>query len=214
MTTPFEDLPYGWTLTPLADLGAWAGGGTPSKSHSAYWDGGDVPWVSPKDMKVAVLVDTQDHITHRASTETSAKQRPVNSVAFVVRSGILEHTLPVALVPFEASYNQDMKVLTPAAGIDPRWLATALRGAAPHILEACRKDGTTVASLDYDRLRAYEIPVPPPDEQAAVLARVERALAQADAIDEEIVALTRLTRQFRQSALQSALTGGFDGGSS
>ena len=31
------------------------GGGTPSKSHPEYYENGDIPWVSSKDMKSDVL---------------------------------------------------------------------------------------------------------------------------------------------------------------
>ena len=50
----------------LRNVGIWSGGGTPSKANPEYWDNGDIPWVSPKDMKTFELHDSQDKITAKA----------------------------------------------------------------------------------------------------------------------------------------------------
>src|SRR3977135_1293471 len=85
-------LPEGWCWTPLGDLGTWMGGGTPSKANAAFWSNGTVPWVSPKDMKVAVIGETEDKITADAVEGSSAKYVPEGSVLMVMRSGILRHS--------------------------------------------------------------------------------------------------------------------------
>src|SRR5262245_40059706 len=41
------------------------GGGTPSKQNPEYWRG-NIPWVSPKDMKRDFIYDSEDHITRLA----------------------------------------------------------------------------------------------------------------------------------------------------
>jgi hypothetical protein len=62
-----SDLPAGWATVSLGTLGTWVGGGTPSKNVPSFWHG-DIPWVSPKDMKASRIGDTQDHITHDSRT--------------------------------------------------------------------------------------------------------------------------------------------------
>ena len=42
------------------------GGGTPSKDQGDF-SSGDIPWVSPKDMKSRLIMDTLDKITRRES---------------------------------------------------------------------------------------------------------------------------------------------------
>lgn len=158
------ELPAGWERLPLGALGEWYGGGTPSKDRSDYWSCGTVPWLSPKDMGPDVLHSTRDRITDEAVAGSAARLVPAGSVALVVRSGILERTLPISVVPFEVTLNQDMKALVPREGVDARWVAWGLRSREQHLLRQCRKGGTTVASLETKRLLAEVLPVPPLSE--------------------------------------------------
>lgn len=116
-------LPIGWAWAQLGQLGSWTGGGTPSKSVAAYWAIGSIPWVSPKDMKAEVITDTEDHITEAAVASSATKSVSPGSVLMVMRSGIPRHTFPVAVNADCVTVNQDLRALTPAAGINPRYIA-------------------------------------------------------------------------------------------
>ena len=61
----------------------------------AYWDGA-IPWVSPKDMKSAVIEDTEDHITDAGLKSSPCGLVQPDALLMVVRSGILQNKLPVA----------------------------------------------------------------------------------------------------------------------
>ncbi|MGW3522450.1 restriction endonuclease subunit S [Streptomyces olivaceus] len=176
-----EELPAGWARATLGELGEWFGGGTPSKKRPDFWTDGTIPWLSPKDMGSDVLLATQDLIHESALHDSPVKLVPPGSVTLVVRSGILVRKVPVAFVPFEVTLNQDMKAVIPHCGIDGRWLAWAVRGRERHILENCRKQGTTVASLDMPRLMSTEILVPPPEEQMRIVAEVEQQISRIEA---------------------------------
>lgn len=191
-----------WERRPLKDLGRWFGGGTPSKSRPDFWDDGSIPWLSPKDMGPAVLANTQDHITSAAVAGSSVRLVPANSVALVVRSGILERTLPVAIVPFETTLNQDMKAVAPNRDIDARWIAWGLRSFESQLLRTTRKAGTTVASIEVPRLHAFELPVPSLDEQQRIveiledhLSRLEASEAQLDQVRRRLGALRRASQE-------------------
>lgn len=201
------ELPEGWEWKTLSDLGTWTGGGTPSKQQPEFWREGNVPWVSPKDMKSWILSHTQDHITQLAVTESAAKLFAANSIAFVVRSGILEHTLPVVLVPFEATANQDLKILTPREDVSPKWLLYALLGVAEQIRRTCRKDGTTVASIEYRLLKQYAIPVPLPDEQERMVKDADSLLGLVAAGAREVDTAARGLARYRLSVVAAAVTG-------
>lgn len=200
-------LPPGWASVPLRDLGKWTGGGTPSKTVSAYWTGGSIPWVSPKDMKVPVIFDSLDHITDDAVAASAAKLIPPGSVLVVTRSGILAHTLPVARTAVAVTVNQDIKALTPAPPINPDFVAWGVRAFGMPILHACSKDGTTVASVDTELLQDFPLPVAPKAEQPRIVSALESYLTR---LDDAVTTLERVQRNLtrhRASVLKAAVEG-------
>ena len=158
-----------YPMKPLAELGKWSGGKTPSMSDKNFWENGTIPWISSKDMKSPTLVDTQDHITEKAVKEASMTVYPVNSIAVVTRSGILKHTFPVAYVPFETTINQDIKMLVVNEDVLPRYAFHVIQGKASDILVKTKKQGGTVDSLDFQKVLAYKVPVPSKDVQGRLV---------------------------------------------
>lgn len=190
----------------LGDLGQWIGGGTPSKSRAEYWSDGTVPWLSPKDMRSEVLTGTQDRITEAAVRNSAVRLVPAGSVAVVMRSGILERTLPVAVVPFATTLNQDMKALSPRAGVDARWVGWALRSIEHRVLREVRKAGTTVASIEAARLMDQRIPLPDEGEQRRIVAILEEHLSDLDAAAGNLESVDAKALAMIASARRSAVS--------
>ncbi|MFZ4893327.1 restriction endonuclease subunit S [Plantibacter sp. Mn2098] len=153
--------PDGVPLVPLGDVGVWYGGGTPSKETPEYWTNGTIPWVSPKDMGRRVLDSSIDTITDAAVVGSSTKLVPPTSVVMVVRSSILDHTFPTALVPIEVALNQDMKAVVPRSDIQVEYLAHVLSSRGQDILLKTSKSGGSATSINTPQLMSYRIPVPP-----------------------------------------------------
>jgi type I restriction enzyme S subunit len=193
-------------MAELCDIGDWRGGGTPSKLVDGYWNG-NVPWVSPKDMKQDLIFDSADHITEQAVYESATKLVPADSILCVTRSGILAHTFPVSINMVPVTINQDIKALTPFEGIDSRYLAWALRAKGRQILETCSKDGTTVNSIESTRLYAYQVPLAPKREQLRVVAKIEELLSELDDGLNNLRVARRQLKTYRQVLLKHAFEG-------
>ena len=164
-----------WTVVKLSDVATLSSGGTPSKANATFWDG-DIPWVSPKDMKCDHVRDAADKITRAAVSESAARIVGSNSVLAVVRSGILAHTFPVATLAREVSFNQDIKAITPKNGsLLPAFLFWMLKGQEAQILRIGVKKGATVHSLSNGFLESLRFPLPPLDEQRRIVGLLDRA---------------------------------------
>lgn len=199
-----------WPKVRLGELGAWYGGGTPSKNRPDFWAEGTFPWLSPKDMGPETLSGTRDQITQAAVDGSAARLISANSVAVVVRSGILERKLPVAVVPFVTTINQDMRALLPGPGVSPGWVAWALRAHEQQLLDTCRKRGTTVASLEGRRLMDFSIPLPDLHMQRRIVAILEHHVSRLDAADAGLVAVERRIRSLWMSTLTHQTSSGRD----
>lgn len=176
-------LPHGWRWIRLSDLGQIRGGKTPSTQRTDYWNG-SVPWITPKDMKQLRLSDSQDHVTNRA-LEDGLALIPPGSLLVVVRSGILRRTVPVAINDVETTINQDLKALVFADRELAPYVQLLIRGFEAFILERLTKVGTTVESIQFDAFVSQPFPLPPKDEQARIVARVDELMRLCDALEEK-----------------------------
>lgn len=86
------------------------GGGTPSMKHPEYY-GGSIPFIKSGDVKSQVVTNGNLSITKEGLKRSSAKLAPMHSILVVTRSGILKHTLPIAIAGCSVAINQDLKAL-------------------------------------------------------------------------------------------------------
>jgi len=126
-------IPTHWVETRLGWSVEVNGGHTPDTGELRYWDG-EIPWVTPKDMKRRVITDSLDHVSEEALAETSLRLLATGNVLIVVRGMILAHTFPVAVLRAPATINQDMKALLPTDGLESDYLAYLLEGISEFIL--------------------------------------------------------------------------------
>lgn len=195
-----------WKSRKLKDCGDWNGGGTPSMTHPEYWDDGDLLWITSKDMKSDVIEDTLLRTNMVGVSNSSAKYIEKPAVLFVMRSGILRRTLPIAMVKIPFTVNQDLKAITPVDDLNLEYFFWACKGAEKRILETCMKNGTTVESINTKALMGFEISIASQPEQTEIVNCIvslldkeqqareiaESALAQIDLIKKSI-----LSRAFR-----------------
>ena len=149
----------GWVQVAIKDACASIlGGGTPSKSNPEYFTG-TIPWVSPKDMKTSIIDDSIDHITEDAISNSTTNLVPQNSVLMVVRSGILKHTLPVAINRVPVAINQDMKAFIPNDRITAEYFMYYLKSIEQDILGNVRC--VTADNIDFKAFQIRQISLPP-----------------------------------------------------
>jgi type I restriction enzyme, S subunit len=205
--TEFKDSPVGripasWNVTCLGNTGKWIGGGTPSKSIKEYWKG-SIPWVSPKDMKTEFIQVTEDHISEYALRDSSTNMVKSGSILIVARSGILKHTLPVAIAAKDLTINQDMKALTVHDGFSAQFIYQYLLAKNHHVLRASLKAGNTVESLDFSAFSNLLIPCPSIEEQQKIANAVESIAHRVRVKSSQLNAYV----QTKRALMQDLLTG-------
>jgi type I restriction enzyme S subunit len=158
-------------------------------------------------MKTERISDSEDHITREAIAHSTASLIKAGSVLIVTRSGILRHTLPVAVSSVGVTVNQDLKALTPRNGIMAEYVAWALRAFGRDILNTCSKQGTTVNSVETAKLLCFEIPIAPPEQQRTIVAEIEKQFSR---LDEAVANLKRVKvnlKRYKAAVLKAAVEG-------
>lgn len=196
-----------WKTLPLKDCGTWFGGGTPNKAHPEYWEAGTIPWITSKDVKTDIIEDTQIHINWEGVENSSAKFIKSPALIFVMRSGILRHSFPVAISMGNFTVNQDLKGILPNEKILLKYLLYAMQANEKNILGCCMKNGITVESINADELRVYELKIPPLDEQREIVRILDRLLARERRAKEAVAAARTHLKKLRASILARAFRG-------
>ncbi|RVX46242.1 type I restriction enzyme S subunit [Nonomuraea polychroma] len=161
-----------WPEAPIGSIAKFVGGGTPKRDKGEYY-GGSIPWVTPKDMKSWRISDSQVKLTESGLQNSPAKLVPAGSVLVVVRSGILKHTVPVAIASVPVALNQDMKALICSEDILPEYLARFIKERSDQILTWVR--ATTADNFPISDLQKLSIPIPPIEEQQRIVETLRRA---------------------------------------
>ena len=203
------EIPAHWGLKRLKRIVRIRGGGTPTKDNLDYWRG-DIPWVSPKDMKVALILDTEDKITPQAVRESATSLIPAGAVLLVVRSGILVHSIPVAIAGRELALNQDLKALIPGSEIVPGYLLYTILGLHKEFLTEWKKEGATVESLELDLVVQTQLSLPTIREQRSIAAFLDRETARIDALVAKKQQVIALLQERRTALITRAVTKGLD----
>ena len=204
------EIPAHWEGARMWRISNATSGGTPAKEERGYWDG-DIPWVSPKDMKRRFIDSSEDTITERAVRETGIKLIAPPVVLIVVRGMILAHTFPVAITTVPVTINQDMKALRFRQRIEPIFATWLFEGVGRGILGAVVEEaahGTRVIRMD--RWRAVVAPVPPIGEQRATAAFLDRETARIDALVAKVRDASERLKELRTALISAAVTGKID----
>jgi type I restriction enzyme S subunit len=204
------EVPKHWLLKRVKQIASFAGGGTPDRANLAYWHG-DIPWVSPKDMKTELIDDSEEHVTEKGLETSATNLIASNNVLMVVRSGILKHTIPVAINRVPVALNQDMKALrfNPIECL-PQFFMRWVQGLNDKLLLAWSKQGATVESIEHSYLAETLVALPPIDEQSVIAAFLDRETSKIDALVQEQQRLIELLKEKRQAVISHAVTKGLN----
>lgn len=205
----FGNVPEHWTAKRLKYVASFLSGGTPPRDRLEYWSG-DLPWVSPKDMKAEFIDDSEERISETAVSDGGTRAVPAGAVLLVVRSGILRHTIPVAVALRRVAVNQDLKALLLCDEMRPQYLAALIRGLVEPLLLEWRKSGTTVESIEHDQLANTVVPLPPLDEQDSITAFLGEELGQLDPLIAKKERQIELLQEKRAAVISQAVTRGLD----
>ena len=202
-STAGTTVPEGWTwasVDQLADVGT---GATPKRDKAAYWNDGDVPWVTSSVVNGDYVDQASEFVTRLALAETNLTLYPIGTLLVAMygegktRGKCTELRIP-------ASTNQALAALQ----VDP-----SIRGYLRHFLELNYEEMRKFASggvqpnLNLSLVRAVCVPLPPLSEQVRIVAEVDRHLSIIREVEAEVDANLLRAQALRQATLRAAFAG-------
>jgi type I restriction enzyme, S subunit len=200
------EIPAHWELIPLRFLVDIVGGATPDTGKAEFWDG-DIPWVSPKDMKRDEIKDAEDHVSALALSSSALRLIDPVVVLIVVRGMILAHSFPTAVTTQPITINQDMKALRCRELLEPRYLRDFLRGLEAQLVSIAEESAHGTRKLESEVLGRFQVCVPPIDEQRAIVAHIAAETAKLDALRAATERTIALLKERRAALIAAAVTG-------
>ena len=180
-----------WKSCTLSSLGTIVGGATPSTKKPENYEGGTIPWITPKDLSGFAgryISHGERNITEKGLNSCSAQMMPKHSVLFSSRAPIGY----VAISNCEVCTNQGFKSIVPNENTDYLFLY--------YLLQYKKKDienlgtGTTFKEVSANTMKSVEVRVPAEKYEQIKIARV------LSSIDDKIEANTRINENLEQQA--------------
>ena len=158
-----------WEKVKLGKVCEIKSGGTPSTSQSQYYKNGTIPWLKSEVCKDAIVTEAKTFITEEGLKNSSAKWLSENTTLIALVGATIGRT---AFIEFKATTNQNIASLYPKDlnQLDPFYLYLASQTLYDDFMKL-GGGGFKMANLTF--IKNLEIPVPPLEAQAQIVAEIE-----------------------------------------
>jgi len=198
-----NELPEGWVVKKLGEVGKIVSGGTPSTAIPEYWNG-NISWITPADLSgynSKHIESGRKSITELGLQNSSARLIPKESVLFSSRAPIGY----VVIAAKEVCTNQGFKSVVPNKSVSSDYLYYFLKASKENAEKVA--SGTTFKEISLKSFSELEIPLPPLPIQRAIVAKIEAVFSELDKGVQLLETARQQLKVYRQSVLKWAFEG-------
>ncbi len=192
-------IPNDWKIEKLGIVADLTSGGTPSRKVKDYFSGA-IPWVKSGELEDNIIFDTEEKITEKGLTNSSAKMFPKDALLVAMYGATVGKT---AILGIEASTNQAVCAIFPQTSfLKTDFLRHYLIFARDRLLNA--RFGGAQPNISQTILKDFSVIIPSLLEQqkiAFVLSNIKRAIEHQNKIIET-------TENLKKSLMQKLFTEG------
>lgn len=205
-------IPAHWRAVRIVRVARLESGHTPSRQVPDYWKPAEctIPWFTLADVwqlregLQEYLGDTAEKVSPAGIANSSARVLPEGTV-------VLSRTASVGysgIMPRPMATTQDFANWVCGPSLTPEYLLFVLRSMAREFERM--KQGSTHQTIYMPDLKKLAIPLPPLDEQRAIVAHLRARTSVIDEAAETARRAIALLREYRQSLVTAAVTGRVD----
>lgn len=163
----FEDETYQVEWKTLGEVADCLAGATPKTSNPAYWENGNIPWMSSGEVNKGFIYETEKKITQEGYDSCSTKVVPKGTVVIAL-AGQGKTRGTVAITKIELCTNQSLCSIVPKNDVNSHYLYYYLKGQYQKFRDISSGEGTR-GGLNLKMIRDFKIPVPSLDIQSRIV---------------------------------------------
>ena len=200
LPTLHEQKRAGWNRIPLAKLGSWGSGGTPTSSRKDYYQNGTIPWAVIGDMNNDIMTSTEARITEKALLESSSKLVPVGAVLIAMYGASIGKT---AITGIECCTNQAIAhCIIDTNIVSKEYFFIVAKSLKRHLIQEGK--GAAQPNISQSVLKHLVIDLPSLDEQKKIVERVEALMQMCDHLKHSLRNSEDLAEKFSRSVVSAS----------
>lgn len=176
----YENLPSGWGVAKLGDVGKWQAGGTPKRGVTEYY-GGNIPWLKTGDLNDGFIIDISENITDCGLKNSSAKLNPKDSVLIAMYGATIGK---LGILTYPATTNQACCACIEYPTLDKMYLFYFLLSQRETFIS--QGGGGAQPNISKEIIVNTFIPLPPLLEQGRIVEKVDQIFALLETIIAEL----------------------------
>jgi type I restriction enzyme S subunit len=150
-------IPEGWEVSTIGGECDTVGGGTPSTKNPDFWEGGEYPWVTPKDFSALqdkVLLSSSRFLTEVGLGKVSSGLLPIGTVLMSSRAPVGY----LAIAQIETAINQGFIAMICNKRLPSEYILQWANSRMDDIKRA--SSGSTFAEISKKAFRPFQVIVP------------------------------------------------------
>lgn len=205
-----SEVPAHWEVSPLKYVARVGNGSTPSREQPEYWTGGTYPWLNSSVVNQESVTESDQFVTELALNECHLpKILPPAVLIGITGQGRTRGMASTLMI--EATISQHVAYVQPnSSRASVGWIRRVVDANYNHLRDESEAGGSTKGAITCEQISALKVPLPPPLEQRAITAFLDRETAKVDALVAEQQRLIELLKGKRQTVISHAVTKGLN----
>ncbi len=200
-------IPAHWDVWKLGHAASIGNGSTPRRGNADYWDAGTIPWLNSSIVNEEEATKADQFVTRMALQECHLPLVEPGSVLMAI-TGQGKTRGRAVVLSFPATINQHLAYVTSDPSVlNPWFLRWTLLSAYGFLRCISDSAGGTKGALTCEDVANLRVPVPPMDEQLAVVGHIAKAVRAIDDLYRVVGEGIDLLKERRRATIAAAVTG-------
>ena len=203
-------IPAHWEIWKLGHAASIGNGSTPNRNKAAYWTDGRIPWINSGVVNQSEVIGADQFVTALAVQDCHLPLVKAGSVLIAI-TGQGKTRGRAVVLSIDSTINQHLAFIQPECPRLRPWFLRWTLFAAYDFLRSISDDtGGTKGALTCEQVANLRVPIPPPDEQAAILDHITVSTGRFDFLQSAAERTIAIIKERRSALIAAAVTGRTD----